>query len=126
MLLPSIGWHLLRAAGWYVCFPAEERPTYWRVFRVRLAADGVGYFTIRGVASEPLRVVLLMGHVSPVVSAAASVLERTAMGIMSVVGVGIFAAFAVSSDMLPARMAGRVPRHRDHRGGGAVPVACCS
>lgn len=101
VLLPSIGWHALRAAGWYVCFPREDRPSYWRVFRVRLAADGVGYFTIRGVASEPLRVVLLMGHVSPVVSAAASVLERTAMGIMSVLGVGVFAAFAVSSDMLP-------------------------
>ena len=90
-----------RAAGWYVCFPADQRPSYWRVFRVRLAADGVGYFTIRGVASEPLRVVLLMGHISPVVSAAATVLERTAMGIMSVVGVGIFAGLAVQSDMLP-------------------------
>lgn len=101
VLLPSIGWHLLRAAGWYICFPEDARPSYWRVFRVRLAADGVGYFTIRGVASEPLRVVLLMGHVSPVVSAAATVLERTAMGIMSVVGVGIFAAFAVASNLLP-------------------------
>lgn len=101
VLLPSIGWHLLRAAGWHVSFPAGERPGYWHVFRVRLAADGVGYFTIRGVASEPLRVVLLMGHVSPVVSAAASVLERTAMGIMSVVGVGVFAGFAVSSGLLP-------------------------
>lgn len=106
VLLPSIGWHALRAAGWYVCFPREERPTYWRIFRVRLAADGVGYFTIRGVASEPLRVVLLMGHVSPVVSAAASVLERTAMGIMSLLGVGIFAAFAVSSDTLGAAWQG--------------------
>lgn len=106
VLLPSLGWHLLRAAGWYVCFPPEERPSYWRVFRVRLAADGVGYFTIRGVASEPLRVVLLMGHISPVVSAAASVLERTAMGIMSVVGVGIFAAFTVSSGLLPERWEG--------------------
>ncbi len=102
VLLPSIGWHLLRAAGWYVCFPRDERPSYWRTFRVRLAADGVGYFTIRGVASEPLRIVLLMGHISPVTSAAATVLERTAMGIMSVVGVGIFAAFAVQSDMLPS------------------------
>ena len=101
VLLPAIGWHLLRALGWYICFPADSRPGYWRIFRVRLAADGVGYFTIRGVASEPLRVVLLMGRVSPVVSAAASVLERTAMGIMSVVGVGIFAGFAVGSDMLP-------------------------
>ncbi len=102
VLLPSVGWHLLRAAGWWICFPPDVRPSYWRVFRVRLAADGVGYFTIRGVASEPLRVVLLMGRVPPVVSAAASVLERTAMGIMSVVGVGLFAAFAVSSDMLPS------------------------
>jgi hypothetical protein len=101
VLVPGTLWHLLRAAGWYVCFPREHRPSYWRVFRVRLAADGVGYFTIRGVASEPLRVVLLMGQVSPVVSTAASVLERTAMGIMSVVGVGVFAAFAVSSNMLP-------------------------
>lgn len=101
VMLPSLVWHLLRAAGWYVCFPPEQRPSYWTVFCVRLAADGVGYFTIRGVASEPLRVVLLMGKVPPVVSAAASVLERTAMGIMSVVGVGTFAAFAVSSDMLP-------------------------
>jgi len=101
VLLPSIGWHLLRAAGWYVCFPGDERPSYWLTFRVRLAADGVGYFTIRGVASEPLRVVMLMGRISPVVSAAATVLERTAMGIMSVLGVGVFAAFAVSSDMLP-------------------------
>lgn len=106
VLLPSLGWHLLRAFGWHICFPPEQRPTYWRIFRVRLAADGVGYFTMRGVASEPLRVVLLMDRVSPVVSAAASVLERTAMGIMSVIGVGIFAAFAVSSDMLPSAWQG--------------------
>jgi hypothetical protein len=103
VLLPSIGWHLLRAAGWYASFPADARPTYWRVFRVRLAADGVGYFTIRGVASEPLRVVLVMGLVSPVVSAAASVLERTAMGIMSVVGVGIVASLVVASDLIVGR-----------------------
>jgi len=101
VLIPSVIWHVMRAAGWWVCFPPEVRPSFWRVFRVRLAADAVGYFTIRGVASEPLRVVLLMDRVPPVVSAAASVLERTAMGIMSVVGVGLFAAFAVSSDMLP-------------------------
>jgi len=101
VLLPGIAWHLMRAAGWWICFPPESRPTYWEVFRVRLAADGVGYFTIRGVASEPLRVVLLMGRVSPIVSTAASVLERTAMGIMSVIGVGVFAAFAVTSDILP-------------------------
>ncbi len=101
VLIPSLGWHLLRAAGWYVCFPREQRPSYWRIFRIRLAADGVAYFTIRGVASEPLRVVLLLGQVPATVSAAASVLERTAMGIMSVIGVGVFATLAVSSDVLP-------------------------
>jgi len=106
VLIPSVLWHLMRAAGWWICFPPDVRPSYWRVFRVRLAADAVGYFTIRGVASEPLRVVLLMGRVPPVVSAAATVLERTAMGIMSVVGVGLFAAFAVSSDMLPSAWQG--------------------
>jgi len=106
VLIPSVLWHLTRTAGWWICFPPEVRPSFWHVFRVRLAADGVGYFTIRGVASEPLRVVMLMGRVPPVVSAAASVLERTAMGIMSVVGVGLFAAFAVSSDMLPSAWQG--------------------
>ena len=106
VLIPSVLWHVMRAAGWWICFPPDVRPSYWRVFRVRLAADAVGYFTIRGVASEPLRVVLLMGRVPPVVSAAAAVLERTAMGIMSVVGVGLFAAFAVSSDMLPSAWQG--------------------
>ena len=106
VLIPSVLWHMMRAAGWWICFPPELRPLYWRVFQVRLAADAVGYFTIRGVASEPLRVVLLMDRVPPVVSAAATVLERTAMGIMSVVGVGMFAAFAVSSDMLPSAWQG--------------------
>ena len=106
VLIPSVLWHMMRAAGWWICFPPELRPSYWRVFQVRLAADAVGYFTIRGVASEPLRVVLLMDRVPPVVSAAATVLERTAMGIMSVVGVGLFAAFAVSSDMLPSAWQG--------------------
>jgi hypothetical protein len=101
VLLPSLGWHLLRAAGWYISFPRDQRPTYWRVFQVRLASDGVAYFTIRGVASEPLRVVLLLKQVPATVSAAATVLERTAMGIMSVVGVGLFSSVAVSSDRLP-------------------------
>jgi hypothetical protein len=48
----------------------------------------------------------MMGHAAPVVSAAATVLERTAMGVMSVLGVGVFAAIAVSSDMLPAAWQG--------------------
>ena len=102
VMLPGLAWHLLRAAGWWISFPREGRPSYWRVFRVRLAADAVGYFTIRGAASEPLRVVLLLDRVPAAVSTAATVLERTAMGIMSVVGVGLFATIAALAVELPA------------------------
>ena len=60
VMLPGGGWHLVRTLGWHICFPPDVRPAFWRLFRVRLAADAVAYFTIRGVASEPLRVVLLL------------------------------------------------------------------
>ena len=49
VLLPSVGWHLLRAAGWYVSFPSQERPSYWRVFRVRLDEDGAAGDCCRSV-----------------------------------------------------------------------------
>jgi uncharacterized protein (TIRG00374 family) len=101
VLLPSAGWHLLRTLGWYWCFPVESRPTFWRIFRVRLAADAVSYFTIRGLASEPLRVVLLLDRVPAAVSTAATLLERTAMGVMSVVLVASCAVVAMTSDVLP-------------------------
>lgn len=101
VLAPSALWHLLRTLGWYICFPVETRPSFWHVFRVRLAADAVAYFTIRGVASEPLRVILLLDRVPAPVSAAASVLERATMGIVSVVLVGACAAGAMHSDLMP-------------------------
>jgi hypothetical protein len=50
ILLPSVCWHILRTWGWAVAFPDESRPTFSRLFRVRLAADAVGFFTIRGLA----------------------------------------------------------------------------
>ncbi|MFN2444127.1 MAG: lysylphosphatidylglycerol synthase domain-containing protein [Vicinamibacterales bacterium] len=101
VLAPSVCWHLFRTLGWYLSFPTTGRPGFWRVFRVRLAADAVAYFTIRGVASEPLRVVLLLDRVPATVSAAATVLERTMMGILSAVLVGACAAVAMHSDLLP-------------------------
>jgi hypothetical protein len=101
VLLPSAGWHLLRTLGWLLCFPTDVRPSYWRLFRVRLAADAVSYFTIRGVASEPLRVVLLLDRVPAAASAASTILERTAMGVMSVILVGITAMVAMTSDAVP-------------------------
>ncbi len=101
VLLPSAGWHLLRAFGWYLCFPVDGRPTFWRIFRVRLAADAVSYFTVRGLASEPLRVVLLIDRVPAAVSTAATLLERLAMGVMGVVLVASCAIVAMTSDVLP-------------------------
>ena len=101
VLLPSAAWHVLRTLGWYICFPADQRPTFWHLFRVRLAADAVSYFTIRGVASEPLRVVLIYDRVPATASTASTIFERTAMGIMSVVLVAITALVAMSSEIVP-------------------------
>jgi uncharacterized protein (TIRG00374 family) len=101
VLLPSAGWHVLRTLGLFWCFPADTRPEFWRLFRVRLAADAVSYFTVRGVASEPLRVILLLDRVPAAASAAAALLERTAMGAMAVVIVAGCAAVAMTSDLLP-------------------------
>lgn len=101
VLLPSAAWHLLRTLGWHLCFPAAVRPGFWRLFRVRLAADSVSYFTIRGLASEPLRVVLLLDRVPATASTASTILERTVMGVMSVVLVGACSIVAMYSDVLP-------------------------
>jgi uncharacterized protein (TIRG00374 family) len=101
VLLPSAGWHVLRTFGLFWCFPPDTRPGFWRLFRVRLAADAVSYFTVRGVASEPLRVILLLDRVPAAASAAAALLERTAMGAMAVVIVAGCAAVAMTSDLLP-------------------------
>lgn len=101
VLAPSIGWHVVRTLGWLICFPPEVRPSFGRLFRVRLAADAVSYFTIRGLASEPLRVVLLLDRVPPEASTASTILERTAMGVTSVVLVGITSVLAMSSQAVP-------------------------
>ena len=101
VLLPGGGWHVVRTLGWLICFPAEVRPSFWRLFRVRLAADAVSYFTIRGLASEPLRVILLLDRVPAEASTASTILERTAMGVMSVILVGVTSAVAMRSDVVP-------------------------
>ena len=101
VMLPSGGWHAVRTLGWLICFPPAVRPTFWRLFRVRLAADAVSYFTIRGLASEPLRVVLLLDRVPAEASTASTILERTAMGVMSVVLVGVTSTVAMGSASVP-------------------------
>src|SRR5262245_54767225 len=70
-LLPSAAWNLLRTIAFSRCFPRDERPPFARLWRVRLAAEAFSFVTIRGVAGEPLKVVLLEGDARPAASAAA-------------------------------------------------------
>jgi len=101
LLLPGVGWHLLRAWGWSVAFPDEARPPFSRLFRVRLAADAISFFTVRGFTGEPLKVILMYGHVSPPVTAAAITLERLAFAVMSLVVAGVVSWVAVRRLAMP-------------------------
>ncbi len=101
LLLPSACWHLLRTWGWSVAFPDDARPAFTRLFRVRLAADAISFFTIRGLTGEPLKVMLLYDRTSPPVVAAAITLERLAFAIMSLVIAGIVSYVAVRRLAMP-------------------------
>ncbi|MGE0593105.1 MAG: lysylphosphatidylglycerol synthase domain-containing protein [Vicinamibacterales bacterium] len=89
ILLPGTLWHLLRTWGWAIAFPDHARPAFSRLFRVRLAADAVGFFTVRGLAGEPLKVLLLYDRVPPGVTTAAVALERAAFAIISTLIAGV-------------------------------------
>jgi hypothetical protein len=101
LLLPSACWHLLRTWGWSVAFPDEARPAFTRLFRVRLAADAISFFTIRGLTGEPLKVMLLYDRTAPPVVAAAITLERLAFAIMSLVIAGVVSYVAVRRLAMP-------------------------
>jgi uncharacterized protein (TIRG00374 family) len=96
ILLPGAMWHLLRTWGWSLAFPDDARPAFTRLFRVRLAADAVSFFTIRGIVGEPLKVVLLYDRVPPEVTTAAIALERLAFAIGGIVMAGLISMFAVN------------------------------
>ena len=91
ILIPGTFWQLLRTWGWAISFPQDMRPAFTRLLRVRLAADAIGFFTVRGIAGEPLKVVLLYDRVVPEVTTAAIALERLAFAV-----VGILIAFFIS------------------------------
>lgn len=101
LLVPGAFWHLLRTWGWSIAFPDETRPGFAYLFRVRLAADAISFFTIRGVTGEPLKVMLLYDRVSPPVAAAAITLERLAFAIISLVIAGIISYVAVRRLAMP-------------------------
>jgi phosphatidylglycerophosphate synthase len=104
-------WHLVRTWAWAWCFPATEQHgprdnteqhgttrKFWnpgpvsfaRLARVRLAAEAFSYLTLRGIAGEPLKVVLLGDMIDARQATAAVALERIAYVIVTtwIVGVG--------------------------------------
>ncbi len=101
ILIPGTLWHLLRTWGWFVAFPDDQRPVITRLFRVRLAADAVGFFTVRGVAGEPLKVLLLYDRVTPEVSTAAIALERLAFAVIGTAIAGAVSLVAITKLAMP-------------------------
>ncbi|MEX1127538.1 MAG: lysylphosphatidylglycerol synthase domain-containing protein [Vicinamibacterales bacterium] len=96
-LLISGLWHLARTWAWSWCFPSPRRVSFMRLVRVRLAAEAFSYLTLRGIAGEPLKVVLLDDRVDPREATAAVALERLAymIGTTLIVGLGSVIALAV-------------------------------
>ena len=101
LLLPGACWHLLRTWGWSIAFPDDARPGFARLFRVRLAADAISFFTIRGVTGEPLKIMLLYDQVAAPTATAAITLERLAFAIISLVIAGIVSTIAVRLLAMP-------------------------
>jgi uncharacterized protein (TIRG00374 family) len=102
ILIPGTCWHLLRTWGWSVAFPDESRPAFTRLFRVRLAADAIAFFTVRGIAGEPLKVLLLYDRVAPEVTTAAVALERLAFAVIGIVIAAFISVAALTRLSLPA------------------------
>lgn len=101
ILIPGACWQVLRTWGWSVAFPDESRPAFTRLFRVRLAADAISFFTVRGVFGEPLKVVLLYDRVAPEVTTAAVALERLAFAVVGIVLAGLISFAAVTRLSMP-------------------------
>ena len=101
VLVPGCVWHFLRTWGWWIAFPDAARPAFTRLFRVRLAADAISFFTIRGITGEPLKVMLLYDRIPASVSAAAIAVERMAFAIMSIIISGLVSYFAVRRLPMP-------------------------
>ena len=96
-LIASGVWHLARTWAWSWCFPRPRPVSFGRLARVRLAAEAFSYLTLRGIAGEPLKVVLLADDVDPRVATAAVALERIGymVGTTLIIGVGSVIAMAL-------------------------------
>src|SRR5215203_5545373 len=94
-LLFSGLWHLARTWAWAECFAKPRHVSFLRLTRVRLAAEAFSYLTLRGIAGEPLKVVLLSDRVDPRDATAAVALERMAYMIVTTLIVGIGSVLAI-------------------------------
>ena len=96
-LVASGIWHLARTWAWAWCFPRPRAIPFLRLARVRLAAEAFSYLTLRGIAGEPLKVVLLSREIDPRVATAAVALERIGylVGTTLIIGAGSLVAIAV-------------------------------
>ena len=102
ILLPGAAWQLRRTWGWAVAFPNGARPSFTRLLRVRLAADAVGFLTVRGIAGEPLKVVLLYDRVAPEITTAAIALERIAFAVIGIVIAALVSLAVVTRLSMPS------------------------
>ncbi len=95
-LVASGVWHLARTWAWSWCFPRPRSVSFLRLARVRLAAEAFSYLTLRGIAGEPLKVVLLSRDVDPRVATAAVALARIGylVGTTLIIGIGSLIAIA--------------------------------
>lgn len=101
VLVPGAVWHLLRTWCWSIAFPDRARPALTRLFRVRLAADAISFFTVRGIAGEPLKVLLLYDRVAPEVTTAAVALERLAFAVIGTAIAGLVSLLAITRLQMP-------------------------
>ncbi len=95
-LLFSGLWHLARTWAWAWCFPQPRTVSFARLARVRLAAEAFSYLTLRGIAGEPLKVVLLADRVDARQATAAVALERIAYMVGTIVIVGVGSVLAIA------------------------------
>ena len=89
-------WHLARTWAWAWCFPRPRTVSFARLARVRLSAEAFSYLTLRGIAGEPLKVVLLGDRVDARQATAAVALERVAYLIGTTIIVGIGSILAIT------------------------------
>ncbi len=89
-------WHLARTWAWAWCFPQPRTVSFARLARVRLSAEAFSYLTLRGIAGEPLKVVLLGDRVDARQATAAVALERVAYLIGTTIIVGIGSILAIT------------------------------